>query len=96
MVKEPFLSCAITTSTDSSDDHKIHCFKPGQPCEAVRSLLETEPQKLLAASNAEPDQDPFASDTDEEETENNEILIEEEDEEGLASDESESDDSVSS
>ena len=96
MVKESFLSCAITTSTDGSDDHKIHCFKPGLPCEAGRNLLETESQELLAACNAESDQDHFASDTDEEETENNKVLIEEEDEEGLAPEESESDDSASS
>ena len=36
------------------------------------SLLEIGSQKLVAASTAEePDHDPFASNTDEEETENN-------------------------
>ena len=81
MVKESFLSCAITTSTDGSDDRNIHCFKSGQPCEAGRSVLEAETQKLLATSPDElVDNDPFATDTDEEEVESNEVLIDEEDE----------------
>ena len=33
MVLGSFMSCAITTSTTGSDDNKIHCFKPGQPCD---------------------------------------------------------------
>ena len=82
MVKESFLSCAITTDTYDRDDHKVHCFKPGQPCGAKRSLLHTETQKLLTASRVnELDHDPFASDTDEEEAEKNEALIEEDEEE---------------
>ena len=31
-VTKSFLSCAITTSTDGSDNREIHCFKPNQPC----------------------------------------------------------------
>ena len=81
MVKESFLSCAITTNTDGSDDRNIHCFKSGQPCEAGRSVLEAETQKLLATSADElVDNDPFATDTDEEEVESNEVLIDVEDE----------------
>ena len=29
MVKESFVSCAITTSIDGTDDDKIHCFNQG-------------------------------------------------------------------
>ena len=32
MVKNSFISCAITASTDGSNDDEIHCFKEGQPC----------------------------------------------------------------
>ena len=42
VVKESFLSCAITTSLDGSDDEKIHCFKTGQPCAAGHELLAEE------------------------------------------------------
>ena len=93
MVKYFFLSCAITTNIDGSDDHNIHCFKPGQPCEAGRMLLEAETQNLLTTSEANQlNHNPFASDSDGEETEKNEALIEEEDEE--EADESESEDDV--
>ena len=46
MIKESFMSCAITTSPSGSDDDKIHCFKPGQPCEAGRSALATAMETL--------------------------------------------------
>ena len=29
MVKDSFLSCAITTAIDGSDNSNIHCFTPG-------------------------------------------------------------------
>ena len=76
-VKNSFMSCAITTATDGSDDDKIHCFKAGQPCEAGRSILKDENEKLTTISDAE---DPFADSDyveDEEETNNNEICIDE-------------------
>ena len=93
MAKESFLSCAITTSTDSSDDHNIYCFKPGQPCEAGRSILEAETQKhLVASADKGVHVDPFATDTDDEEVKNNEVLIDEEND--VAPEESESDNST--
>ena len=79
MVKESFVSCAITMSTNGCDDDKIHCFRSGQPCESGRSLLDMETQKLLTAPINNEDNDPFASDTDEEEAEMNEVLIDDED-----------------
>ena len=79
MVKESFVSCAITTSTNGCDDDKIHCFRSSQPCESGRSLLDTETQKLLTALMDNEDNDPFAWDTDGEGAEMNEVLIDEED-----------------
>ena len=79
MVKESFLSCAIITSLDGTDD-KIHCFKTGQPCEEGRSLLESENQKRLDTVLDGYAGDPFAPDTNEEKTENNEAVIEDQDE----------------
>ncbi len=75
-VKKSFLSCAITTSTDGSDDHEIHCLKPGQPCEAGRQVLQQE----MATMNEDHEDensnvDPFADTEDEEEAENNELLV---------------------
>ena len=72
MVVHSFLSCAITTQLDGSEDNQIHCFKPGQPCEGGRSVLADKMQHFVA----HPDEidDPF-SDEDPEETENNEICI---------------------
>ena len=75
MVKDSFLSCAITTSTNGSDDEKIHCFKQGQPCAAGRALLEEETKKLLAQEEPVDDRDLFASDEDDEE---NEVTIHDE------------------
>lgn len=80
IVQESFLSCAITTATNGSDDDKVQCFKSGQPCEVGRSLLHEETRKIVTASD-ENDQDPFASDTDKEETEHDEVAIEEDNEE---------------
>ena len=48
MVENSFITCAITTSTDGSDDNHIHCFKAGQPCAAGKSRLEEETRKLHA------------------------------------------------
>ena len=84
MVKESFSSCAITIHTDGSEDDKIHCFKPGQPCEQGRYVLEE-----ADATATDSDSDPFAADEDDEEVENNEACIESEDEDnGLEEDES--------
>ena len=74
MVKDSFLSCAITTSLDGTDDDQIHCFKPGQPCAAGWELLAEESKR--AQELAEIIDDPFASDEDEEE---NEAIIDDQD-----------------
>ena len=88
MVKDSFLSCAITTATDGSDDGYIHCFKPGQPCADGKKVLDDETKKLLvAAAELNDDDDPCADDCDEEETNNNEALVEdmhEDEEEGCS------------
>ena len=81
MVVNSFLSCAITTQLDGSDDNQIHCFKPGQPCEGGRDVLAEKMQHFMA----DPDEidDPFSSDEDQQETENNEICIDSDDDEGI-------------
>ena len=61
MVKESFISCAITANTTGCDDGKIHCFRSGQPCERGRSLLDTKTWKLLTAPMDNEHNDPFAS-----------------------------------
>ena len=76
MVKDSFTACAITTSTDGSDDNHIHCFKAGQPCAAGKSRLEEETKKLQdSGSAASLIEDPFASDEDSDEADNNEACI---------------------
>ena len=63
MVRKSFGSCAITTSIDGTDDDKIHCFKLDQPCTAGRTLLQEGTEKAREPSTD--DDDPFASDEDE-------------------------------
>lgn len=51
MVKDSFISCAITTTTDGSNG--IHYFKAGQPCVAGKSKVEEETKKLQASGRTE-------------------------------------------
>ena len=84
-----FLSCAITTAVDGSNDNEIHCFKPGQPCESGRLLLQQEMSQLNDSMQALDNDDPFASDEDEEENEANEACVDDDelpDEEVYSSD----------
>ena len=81
MVIKSFTSCAITTSTDGSNEHKIHCFKEGHSCEEGRTLLTGKMEALTLGCSQDDGTDPFSSDTDEEETENNEICIDEDEDE---------------
>ncbi len=74
IIKESFVNCAITTATDGSDDDRIHCFKQGQPCEEGRCVLADQ-MKAFETSPLTDRDDPFSSDEDMEETENNEICI---------------------
>ena len=77
MTKESFLTCAISASVGGNDDEKIHCFKPGQPCAGGITVLKRE-NKRLAEADDDDNSDPFASDEDKEENEENEALIDEE------------------
>ena len=95
MIKESFMSCAITTSPSGSDDDKIHCFKPGQPCEAGRSALATAMETLNSPSDSE-GADPFASDEDEDEAFSNELFVEEDGNESDNQSEEEGDESQDS
>ena len=75
MIKNSFKSCAITTSTDGSEDDKIHCFQPSQPCSEGRTLLEQETAELSRPQTVITDMDPFESDEDDDETNANEIVV---------------------
>ena len=82
MVRDSFISCVITTSTDGSDDNGLHCFKAGQLCAAGKNMLEEETKKLQVSGSVEClIQDPFASDDDSDESSNNEACIDDYDEE---------------
>ena len=80
MVKDLFLSCAITTSTDDSQDEVIHCFKPGQPWREGRGVLKKATQ-IISAPESENIEDPFASDAEDEKDGTNEAYIDEDDDE---------------
>lgn len=73
IINTSFLSYAITTSIDGSDDDQSHCFKEGQPCAEGRSKLDEEMKRIKAGQLVA--EDPFASDDDSEEIEENEIVI---------------------
>ncbi len=77
-IRNSFISCAITTNTNGNEDHLIHCFKAGQPCESGLDDLMTE--SMAPAANRQSDQDPFASNEDEEEEEENEVFLDDSDE----------------
>lgn len=42
MVRESFISCAVTCATDGSQDDEITCFKKDQPCSAGREMLKEQ------------------------------------------------------
>uniref|UniRef100_A0A1X7UPW0 Uncharacterized protein n=1 Tax=Amphimedon queenslandica TaxID=400682 RepID=A0A1X7UPW0_AMPQE len=75
LVIKSFLSCAITTSPNGDDDDEIHCFKAGQQCEGGRLMLQQEMARFNEVIEGI-EEDPFASDEDQEETESNEACIE--------------------
>ena len=90
MVKDSFVSCTITTSTDGSEENKIHFLKAGQPGAATRSRLEVEMKKVKASSNLDKFlQDPFASVDDNEEADNNEACVNEDEQDSEADEEEE-------
>ena len=76
-VKESFSSCAITTSTDGSQDNEIHCFKPGQPCAGGKNVLAEATRTLVSSASENEHEYPFADVDNEEEAEANEACIDE-------------------
>ena len=42
MVRESFISCAVTCATDGSQDDEITCIKKDQPCSAGREMLKEQ------------------------------------------------------
>ena len=93
MVKDSFITCTITTSTNGNDDNRIHCFKAGQPCATGKTRLEAEMQKLHASGNTKSlTQNPFASDEESDEADNNEACIDKDDHDEEEGDDEEGDD----
>ena len=66
IIRKSFVSCAITTSIEGTDDDKIHCFKLDQPCATGMTLLKEETEKARETPSNE----------HEDENENNEATIE--------------------
>ena len=42
MIVELFKSCALNLANDGSEDERIHCFKPKEPCHAGRQQLKSQ------------------------------------------------------
>ena len=38
-IKRSFVSCALATAMDGSQDDEIHCLKEGQPCHTRKAML---------------------------------------------------------
>uniref|UniRef100_A0A914EF25 DDE-1 domain-containing protein n=1 Tax=Acrobeloides nanus TaxID=290746 RepID=A0A914EF25_9BILA len=67
LIEKSFKICAITTSTDGSEDHLIHCFKDVIP-NGLEILRQARAEKQLAElleeiDFNEDDMDGFNSDT---------------------------------
>ncbi len=41
-----FHSCGVTVAADGSEDHLIHCLKPGNPCSGALDILRDLQQTL--------------------------------------------------
>ena len=63
IIKEPFIHCALSLSTDGSYDDLIHCFKKGQSCFQGREAL------LWQLMTMQDEENPFknSSESDDEE-----------------------------
>ena len=42
VIVESFKSCALNLANDGSEDERIHCFKPKEPCHAGRQQLKSQ------------------------------------------------------
>ena len=42
MIDESFKSCALNLANDGSEDERINCFKPKEPCHAGRQQLKSQ------------------------------------------------------
>ena len=42
VIVESFKSCALNLANDESEDERIHCFKPKEPCHAGRQQLKSQ------------------------------------------------------
>ena len=73
MIRDSFVSCAITCATDGSQDDEVTCLKEGKPCHEGRKLL----REWFQLMNTEPN--PFVVDEADVDSANREILTVEED-----------------
>ena len=74
MIRDSFVSCAITCATDGSQDDEITCLKEGKPCHEGRKLLR---ERFQLMNTEEPN--PFVVDEADVDSANREILTVEED-----------------
>ena len=74
MIRDSFVSCAITFATDGSQDDEITCLKKGKPCHGGRKLLRDRFQLI---NTEEPS--PVVVDGADVDSANSEILAVEED-----------------
>ena len=74
MIRDSFVSCAITCATDGSQDNKITCLKGGKPCYEGQKLLR---ERFQLMNTQEPN--PFVVDEADVDSANPEILTVEED-----------------
>ena len=59
LIRKSFVTCALTTAIDGSDDDQINCLRKGQPCEKGREMLR-EQLKLIN----EVEDNPFVPDAE--------------------------------
>ena len=59
-----FKTCALNLPVDGSEDHFIHCFKEGQPCEAGARHLQSQLSVLQECDRPDPFKDIADSDVE--------------------------------
>ena len=80
-ITRSFVSCASTLFINGQDDHEIHFFKPGQPCDTGRAALTNELLQSDTQSESY-DEDLFTDESNENEDERNVACIDELPEDG--------------
>lgn len=68
MIVRGLKSCAITNAVDGSEDHLIHCFKPGQPNSSGLEALKEDNADPAVESDDDDDEETAEAEDDDEET----------------------------